>query len=74
MAAESALAIAISRTVASANTASWAEGPELRSYNAAIGDSSISGISSGAFMAFNLAVPDPDNLSLNEIRAVLGRP
>jgi hypothetical protein len=52
MAAESALAIAISRTVASANTASWAEGPELRSYNAAIGDSSI----------FNLAVPDPDNL------------
>jgi hypothetical protein len=64
MAAESALAIAISRTVASANTASWAEGPELRSYNAAIGDSSI----------FNLAVPHPDNLSLNEIRAVLGRP
>jgi hypothetical protein len=48
---ESALAIAISLTVASANTASWAEGPELRSYNAAIGDSSISGISSGAFMA-----------------------
>jgi poly(3-hydroxybutyrate) depolymerase len=46
-----ALAVAISLTVASASTASWAEGPELRSYNAAIGDSSISGISSGAFMA-----------------------
>jgi hypothetical protein len=74
MAAESALAIAISRTVASANTASWAEGPELRSYNAAIGDSSISGISSGRSWLFNLAVPDPDNLTLNEIRAVLGRP
>jgi hypothetical protein len=74
MAAESALAIAISLTVASANTASWAEGPELRSHNAAIGDSSISGISSGAFMAVHLVVPDPDNLSLNEIRAVLGRP
>jgi hypothetical protein len=30
---------------------SWAEGPALKSYNAAIGESSISGISSGAYMA-----------------------
>jgi poly(3-hydroxybutyrate) depolymerase len=59
MAAESALAIAISLTVASANTASWAEGPELRSYNAAIGDSSISGISSGAFMAVQFGGSGP---------------
>lgn len=47
----SALAVAISLTVASASTASWTQGRELKSYNAAIGDSSISGISSGAFMA-----------------------
>lgn len=51
------LAVAISLILASAGTVSRAEGPALRSYNAAIGDSSISGISSGAFMAvqFGLA-------------------
>ena len=62
MAAESALAIAISRTVASANTASWAEGPELRSYNAAIGDSPSREYFRLGSWLFNLAVPDPDNL------------
>jgi poly(3-hydroxybutyrate) depolymerase len=46
-----ALALAISLTVASAGTVARAEGPALKPYNAAIGDSSISGISSGAFMA-----------------------
>jgi poly(3-hydroxybutyrate) depolymerase len=45
-----ALAVAIS-FAAAAGTRCWAEGPALRSYNAAPGESSISGISSGAFMA-----------------------
>ena len=42
---------AILFALASASTAGWAQGQALKSYNAAIGDSSISGISSGAFMA-----------------------
>jgi poly(3-hydroxybutyrate) depolymerase len=42
---------AILVALASASTAGLAQGQALKSYNAAIGDSSISGISSGAFMA-----------------------
>jgi hypothetical protein len=43
--------IVLSFGVAFASTAGWAQGQALKSYNAAIGDSSISGLSSGAFMA-----------------------
>jgi hypothetical protein len=46
-----AFAVALSLTVAAASTACRAQGQPLGSYNAAIGESSISGISSGAFMA-----------------------
>src|SRR5258708_1404298 len=46
-----ALAVAVSLAATFLSTASRAEGLALRAYNAAIGDSSISGISSGAFMA-----------------------
>jgi hypothetical protein len=42
---------AILFALASASTAGLAQGQARKSYNAAIGDSSISGISSGAFMA-----------------------
>ena len=42
---------AILFALASASTAGCAQGQAIKSYNAAIGDSSISGISSGAFMA-----------------------
>src|SRR4029453_1543643 len=46
------LAVAISLVAALPGTASRAqEGPALGPYNAALGESSISGISSGAFMA-----------------------
>ena len=54
-----ALALAISLTVASAGTVARAEGPALKPYNAAIGDSSISGISSGAFMAVQFGGSGP---------------
>jgi poly(3-hydroxybutyrate) depolymerase len=46
-----ALAVAVSLAATFLSAASRAEGLALRAYNAAIGDSSISGISSGAFMA-----------------------
>jgi hypothetical protein len=45
------LAVAISFAVTCAGDRCWAEGPALRPYNAVLGESSISGISSGAFMA-----------------------
>src|SRR5262245_48053682 len=44
-------AIALCLFASSLSNESRAEGPELKAYNAVIGESSISGISSGAFMA-----------------------
>jgi len=46
-----AFAVTVSLSISSVSTACRAQGQALKSYNAAIGDSSISGISSGAFMA-----------------------
>src|SRR5262245_17442985 len=42
---------ALSLIALSLNNESRAEGPALKAYNAVIGESSISGISSGAYMA-----------------------
>src|SRR5271165_3943205 len=51
-----ALAAAIAVATASATVVHAADGPALKSYNAAIKESSISGISSGAFMAVQFGV------------------
>jgi poly(3-hydroxybutyrate) depolymerase len=51
-----ALAAAITLAMVPATPIRAADGPALKSYNAAIGESSISGISSGAFMAVQFGV------------------
>ena len=51
-----ALAAAIALAMVPATPIRAADGPVLKSYNAAIGESSISGISSGAFMAVQFGV------------------
>ena len=51
-----AIAAAVALATVPTTTVRAVDGPPLRSYNAAIGESSVSGISSGAFMAVQFGV------------------